>query len=96
MRPIFSLLQIFFIFFADKDYLLHFTSVLPIHLRYMLLNTEPEDGIKLNVWYSKPNRMDVFVDGVYVDPTNARTTDSGRGGGGGGGGGADIQSCIYC
>ena len=44
----------------------------------MLLNSDPDDGIKLNVWYSKPNRMDVFVDGVYIDPTNARTTASGN------------------
>ena len=57
---------------------MHFTSVNPAHLRYMILNAEAEDAIKLTVWYSKKNRLDVFVDGDYVEPTNARTTASGN------------------
>ena len=57
---------------------MHFTSVTPVHMRYMLLNVDPEDAIKLTVWYSKPNRLDVFVDGDYVQATNARTTANGN------------------
>ena len=64
--------------FLDKEYLVHFTSVTPVHMRYLLLNTGSEDAIKLTVWYSKPNRLDVFVDGDYVQATNARTTDGGN------------------
>ena len=47
-------------------------------MRYMILNAEDSDAIKLTVWYSKPNRLDVFVDGDYVIATNARLTDGGN------------------
>ena len=64
--------------FTDEDYLVHFTSVTPDHMRYMILNADESDAIKLTVWYSKPNRLDVFVDGDYVMATNARLTDGGQ------------------
>ena len=57
---------------------MHFTSTTPFHLRYMLLHADPSDAIKIMVWYSRSNRLDVFVDGVYVQPTNARTTAGGN------------------
>ena len=61
-----------FVLFPDKEYLMHFTSTTPFHMRYMLLNTDNSDVIKLTVWYSRPNRLDVYVDGNYVMATNAR------------------------
>ena len=67
-----------FFYFSDKEYLVHFTSTTPFHMRYMLLNADPSDAIKIMVWYSRSNRLDVFVDGVYVQPTNARTTAGGN------------------
>lgn len=67
-----------FILISDKDYLMHFTSVAPEHLRYRLLNTAADKGIKLTVWYSKPNRLDVFVDDVFVEATNVNVDSNGR------------------
>lgn len=63
---------------TDKDYLLHFTSTTPEHMRYRLLNVDPSEGIKLTVWYSRPNRLDVFVDGVFKIATNARIDSNNR------------------
>ena len=60
-----------FISIAEKEYLVHFTSTTPFHMRYTLLNTDTE-AIKLTVWYSRPNRLDVYVDGNYIMATNAR------------------------
>ena len=50
---------------------MHFTSTTPFHMRYTLLNTDTE-AIKLTVWYSRPNRLDVYVGGNYVIAKNAR------------------------
>ena len=61
-----------FTLFLDKEYLLHFTSTTPLHMRYMLLNSDDTEVIKLTVWYSRPNRLDVYVDGNYIMATNAR------------------------
>lgn len=47
-------------------------------MRYRLLNVDPNEGIKLTVWYSRPNRLDVFVDGVFKIATNARIDGEGR------------------
>ena len=58
-------------FFTEKEYLMHFTSTTPFHMRYTLLNTDTE-AIKLTVWYSRPNRLDVYVGGNYVIAKNAR------------------------
>ncbi|KAL4228989.1 Fibrocystin-L [Mactra antiquata] len=57
---------------TDEEYLMHFTSTTPKHMRYRLLNVDPTEAIKLTVWYSRPNRLDVFVDGVFHIATNAR------------------------
>ncbi|XP_052805044.1 fibrocystin-L-like isoform X2 [Mya arenaria] len=63
---------------TDKEFLIHFTGTTPEKMRYRLLNVDPEEGVKLTVWYSRPNRLDVFVDGVYKIATNARIDSNGR------------------
>jgi len=57
---------------ADHEFLIHFTGTTPEKMRYRLLNVDANQGVKLTVWYSRPNRLDVFVDGQYVIATNAR------------------------
>lgn len=42
-------------------------------MRYRLLNVDSNEVVKLTVWYSRPNRLDVFVDDQYVMATNGRT-----------------------
>ncbi|XP_053372850.1 fibrocystin-L-like [Mercenaria mercenaria] len=56
----------------DKDYLVHFTGTTPRHMRYRLFNANADEGFKLTVWYSRPNRLDVFVDDKFVIATNAK------------------------
>lgn len=41
-------------------------------MRYRLLNVDSDEVVKLTVWYSRPNRLDVFVDGQFIIATNAR------------------------
>lgn len=53
--------------------MIHFTSTTPEHMRYRLLNVDSDKVVKLTVWYSRPNRLDVFVDDQYVMATNGRT-----------------------
>ncbi|XP_021347967.1 fibrocystin-L-like [Mizuhopecten yessoensis] len=60
---------------TGKEYLIHFTGTSPQHLRYFLLNSDDTQSVKLAVWYSQPNRRDVFVDGNLVSPKNGRTVN---------------------
>ena len=47
-------------------------------MRYRLLNVDSNEGIKLTVWYSRPNRLDVFVNGQFKIATNARIDSNQR------------------
>ncbi|XP_033757813.1 fibrocystin-L-like [Pecten maximus] len=60
---------------TGKEYLIHFTGTSPQHIRYFILNSDDTDSIKLSVWYSQPNRRDLFVDGNLVPPRNGRTVN---------------------
>ncbi|XP_053372849.1 fibrocystin-L-like [Mercenaria mercenaria] len=62
----------------DKAYLVHFTGTTPRHMRYRLFNANGDEGFKLTVWYSRPNRLDVFVDDKFVIATNAKIDLFGR------------------
>nr|XP_032810523.1 fibrocystin-L isoform X1 [Petromyzon marinus] len=57
---------------ANTSYSLHFTSTSPQHLRLMMLNAEPETAVRVGVFYSTPQRLDVYVDGALVAPGNAQ------------------------
>ncbi|KAH3704514.1 hypothetical protein DPMN_079570 [Dreissena polymorpha] len=46
-------------------------------MRYRLLNAGQDDAVKLRVWYSRLNRLDLFVDGTYLISTNAEITSGG-------------------
>lgn len=47
-------------------------------MRYRLLNVDLDEAIKLTVWYSRSNRLDVYVDDNFVLATNARIDGQGR------------------
>ncbi|XP_042362122.1 fibrocystin-L-like [Plectropomus leopardus] len=49
----------------------YFTSVSPQKLRLMMLNSDPSESVVVSVFYSKPQRYDVYVDNNLVAPTNA-------------------------
>lgn len=60
------------VFVSDKEYRIHFSSVTPDDLRFRLLNVDSNERVKLSIWYSRSNRLDVFVADTYVQPTNTR------------------------
>ncbi|KAM9340526.1 fibrocystin-L-like [Symphorus nematophorus] len=49
-----------------------FSSVSPQKLRLMMLNANQSESIVVSVFYSKPQRLDVYVDNKLVTPTNAK------------------------
>ncbi|KAG7264282.1 hypothetical protein CRUP_026228 [Coryphaenoides rupestris] len=49
----------------------YFTSVTPQKLRLMMLNAPPTESVLVSIFYSKPQRLDVYVDNSLVGPTNA-------------------------
>uniref|UniRef100_A0AAX7VHS5 Polycystic kidney and hepatic disease 1 (autosomal recessive)-like 1 n=1 Tax=Astatotilapia calliptera TaxID=8154 RepID=A0AAX7VHS5_ASTCA len=50
----------------------YFTSVSPQKLRLMMLNSNPSEvSIVVSVFYSNPQRLDVYVNNQLIAPTNA-------------------------
>ncbi|XP_039978517.1 PKHD1 like 1, tandem duplicate 1 [Xiphias gladius] len=56
---------------TGRSFDVYFASVSPQKLRLMLLNADPSESVMVSVFYSKPQRLDVFVDNNLVAPTNA-------------------------
>ncbi|XP_029369318.1 PKHD1 like 1, tandem duplicate 1 isoform X2 [Echeneis naucrates] len=54
-----------------------FTSVSPQKLRLMMLNADPSESIVVSVFYSNPQRLDIFANNKLVAPTNAKWNDDG-------------------
>ena len=51
----------------DNHYEVHMTSYNPQKTRLMLLNArEDSDVIRVEIYYPKPQRLDVYVNGKYV------------------------------
>ncbi|XP_061168814.1 fibrocystin-L-like [Saccostrea echinata] len=57
---------------TEKEFLLHYTSVSPQKSRFFLLDAKPNDCISLSIWYSQPWRLDVYHNGEFIMPPNAR------------------------
>ncbi|XP_024153621.1 PKHD1 like 1, tandem duplicate 1 isoform X2 [Oryzias melastigma] len=49
-----------------------FTSVSPQKLRLMMLNASPSESVLVSIFYSNPQRLDVYVDNSLVAPNNAQ------------------------
>uniref|UniRef100_UPI003AACF14E PKHD1 like 1, tandem duplicate 1 n=1 Tax=Centroberyx gerrardi TaxID=166262 RepID=UPI003AACF14E len=56
---------------TGRSFDVFFTSVSPQKLRLMMLNADPSESIVVSVFYSNPQRLDVYVDNSLVAPTNA-------------------------
>lgn len=44
----------------------------PQKLRLRLLNSDPSKVLRLAIFYSTPQRLDVYRQGIYIQPTNAQ------------------------
>ncbi|XP_043994771.1 fibrocystin-L-like isoform X2 [Gambusia affinis] len=49
----------------------YFTGVSPQKLRLMMLNSDPSESVLVSVFYSNPQRLDVYVEDRLVAPSNA-------------------------
>ncbi|XDV34188.1 hypothetical protein PO909_004380 [Leuciscus waleckii] len=56
---------------TNKSFDIYFTSTTPQKLRLMLLNAGPTEAVRVAVFYSNPQRLDVYVNNTLVGPTNA-------------------------
>ncbi|XP_066271168.1 fibrocystin-L-like [Branchiostoma lanceolatum] len=53
-----------------QDYLIHYTGVSPRESRYFMLNADDDDTLVVGIYFSNPERLDVYADGIYVLPKN--------------------------
>ncbi|XP_072562121.1 PKHD1 like 1, tandem duplicate 1 [Paramormyrops kingsleyae] len=56
---------------TNKSFDVFFTSTSPQKLRLMLLNADNSRAVRVAIFYSKPQRLDVYVNKSLVAPTNA-------------------------
>ena len=62
---------------TNKDYELYFTGTNPQSLRFHLLNANDSQALTVGVWYANPQRLDVYVNGLYIIPTNGEYVNGG-------------------
>ncbi|KAJ8026005.1 Fibrocystin-L [Holothuria leucospilota] len=55
---------------TGRYYDLHFTGTSPQKLRYHLLNADENQALVVSTFYSNPQRLDVYANGIYILPTN--------------------------
>ncbi|XP_078698697.1 fibrocystin-L-like isoform X2 [Branchiostoma floridae x Branchiostoma belcheri] len=55
---------------TEKEYLIHFSGLSPQNLQLQLLNTAPDKSLVVGIYYCRPERLDVYVDGSFVEPKN--------------------------
>ncbi|XP_066933159.1 fibrocystin-L-like [Clytia hemisphaerica] len=53
-----------------KDYEIYLTSYNPKNMRFMMVDADEEDTILIQLYNPKPQRLDVYFDGSYVQPKN--------------------------
>ncbi|XP_075126263.1 fibrocystin-L-like [Leptodactylus fuscus] len=55
---------------TNKSFDVYFTSTSPQNLRLKMLNTDNTKSVLLGIYFSNPQRLDVYVNKVYINPTN--------------------------
>ncbi|XP_071792804.1 fibrocystin-L-like isoform X2 [Asterias amurensis] len=56
---------------TGKEYEVYFTSTNPQTLRFHLINSLDSQAVVIGIWYSNPQRLDVYYQNRYVNPNNA-------------------------
>ncbi|XP_053571903.1 fibrocystin-L [Bombina bombina] len=56
---------------TNKSYDIFFSGVSPQNLRLMLLNADSTKVVVAAIYFSTPQRLDVYVDDVFIGPNNA-------------------------
>lgn len=60
---------------SNKSYDVFLTSTVPNQIRFRILDADASFKVRLSLHYTTSNRIDVYMDGNYVAPTNAYTED---------------------
>ncbi|XP_051879473.1 PKHD1 like 1, tandem duplicate 1 [Pristis pectinata] len=56
---------------TNKSCDVYFTSTSPQSLRLLLPSADVSRAVRLSIYYSSPQRLDVYVNGTLIPPTNA-------------------------
>ncbi|XP_063309061.1 fibrocystin-L-like [Pelobates fuscus] len=62
---------------TNKSFDIYFSTTSPQNVRLMLLNCDSTKSIRVGIFFPNPQRLDVYVNGTYVYPTNANMTNNG-------------------
>ncbi|XP_077349351.1 fibrocystin-L [Lithobates pipiens] len=55
---------------TNKSFDIFYTSTSPQNMRLKLLNTDNTKSVLVGIYFSNPQRLDVYVNNVYINPTN--------------------------
>jgi hypothetical protein len=56
---------------TNKSYDIYLSSTAPNQLRFRVLNSDPTFSVRLSVYYTNPNRIDVYVNDSLIPATNS-------------------------
>jgi hypothetical protein len=56
---------------SNRSYDIYLTSTPPNQLRFRILNADSSFKVRLSMYYSTSNRVDLYRNGRFVEPTNA-------------------------
>jgi hypothetical protein len=59
----------------NKNYDIYLTSTPPTQLRFRIIGADSSFKIRLSMYYSTSNRIDLYKNGAFVAPTNAAYTN---------------------
>ncbi|GFS10808.1 polycystic kidney and hepatic disease-like 1 [Elysia marginata] len=62
----------------DRVFDIFLSSTNPKTMRFMLMNSNADECVRLSLWSLQQNRLEVDVDGVVVNPKNGYTDANGR------------------
>ena len=63
---------------AGVDYQVGLTSTNPQRFRVVLLDAQEDQAVTLGLIYTRPQRLDVFVNDEYINPKNSRVKEDGQ------------------
>ncbi|XP_018426208.1 PREDICTED: fibrocystin-L [Nanorana parkeri] len=55
---------------TNKSFDIYFTSTSPQKMRLKLLNTDDTNSLLVGIYFSNPQRLDVYLNSTYIYPTN--------------------------
>ncbi|XP_072025340.1 fibrocystin-L-like [Amphiura filiformis] len=62
---------------TGKEYGVYFSSINPQRMRLHLLNAVITQKVVVGIYYANPQRLDVYVNGLYIMPTNGKLNENG-------------------